>query len=170
MTFDIATSMGVAFGIAGKIPRATTIDFGRVGSQEARFAKAISKTRYLVDRYKPEVIYYEAAIGGKHANAFLIGLAACVTGAAAGQGVEPQKVTANAIRKHFLGRALDSRDFPSMKRRDAKGQIKAAVIARCRMLGWEPRNDDEADAMALWDFACAQTRAAQSVPAGGLFR
>ena len=170
MAFDIATSTGVAFGLAGKTPRATTIELGKRGAtQAARFAKAIQMTRHLVRKYEPDHVFFEAAIGGAHANAFLIGLAACVTGTVADEGVLVQEARIQSVRKHFLGKHLTAKDFPGLSAKDSRQEIKQRVIARCNQIGWQPRTDDEADAMAIWDYGCATLRAAQSVPLGGLF-
>lgn len=170
MAFDIATHTGVALGLAGGTPRATTIDLSRGGkSQAARFAKAIRSTRRLLDRYQPDHVFYEAAIGGMHANAFLIGLAACVTGAVADAGIPVSEVRIQSVRKHFLGKHLTKKDFPHLKEAAARAAIKQQVIGRCTALGWTPQNDDEADSLACWDYGCAQLRVAQARPAGGLF-
>tara|TARA_R110000868_G_scaffold237132_9_gene491631 strand:- start:37097 stop:37624 length:528 start_codon:yes stop_codon:yes gene_type:complete len=170
MAFDIATHTGVAFGHAGKTPRATTFDLSKRGNSDAaRFAKAIQLTRHLLEKYEPDQVFYEAAIGGPKASAFLIGLAACVTGTAADMGVKVQEARIASVRKHFLGKHLTARDFKTLDAKGARAAIKQAVIARCNQIGWQPRTDDEADAMAIWDFGCASLRAAQSVPVGGLF-
>lgn len=50
------------------------------------------------------------------------------------------------IRKHFLAPH-------KVPRKSA--EIKAAVIARCRALGWTPQLDDDADALALLDYTLA---------------
>lgn len=50
------------------------------------------------------------------------------------------------VRKHFL-----SPHKVPVKSAD----IKAAVMARCRALGWSPANDHEGDSAALWDYAMA---------------
>ncbi|MBT9385497.1 hypothetical protein KM176_16605 [Pseudooceanicola sp. CBS1P-1] len=170
MAFDIATSTGVAFGLAGKTPRATTIDLGKRGKSEAaRFAKAMQVTRHLLEKYEPDHVFYEAAIGGPKASAFLIGLAACVTGTVADMGIPVREARIQSVRKHFLGKHLVAKDFPGLDARAARDAIKQRVIGRCNQLGWRPRSDDEADALAIWDFGCATLRAAQSVPTGGLF-
>ena len=52
--------------------------------------------------------------------------------------------TPSTVRKHFLGTG-------GGKRADAK----RAVLDKCRWRGWDPRTEDEADALALWDHRCA---------------
>lgn len=170
LAFDIATSTGVAWGVAGETPRACTHDLGKGLSEAQRFAKLIKIAHMHIQARAPDLIAYEAPIGGKDASAYLIGLAACVQGAAAACGYEPEQIWISQYRKHFLGKHVIARDFPGVTKAQAKRQIKTLVVNRCRALGWRPTNDDEADAMAIWDFACAKHRAHQSVPVGGLFR
>lgn len=170
MAFDIATHTGVAFGTVGETPRSTTIDLGQGKSQALRFAKAIRTTKHLITRYKPDLIVYEAPIGGKYTSHFLVGLAACVTGQAAIECRKaPEKLDIGTVRKHFLGRNVTTRDFPGLNKKQAKAAIKQAVIGRCTMLGWKVDSDDAADACACWDYACATYCNAQSAPLGGLF-
>ena len=92
-----------------------------------------------------------------------------MTGTVADEGVLVQEARIQSVRKHFLGKHLTARDFPSLSAKDSRLEIKQRVIARCNQIGWQPRSDDEADAMAIWDYGCATLRVAQSVPLGGLF-
>lgn len=50
------------------------------------------------------------------------------------------------VRRNFLAPHKVPRTSPA---------IKAAVVARCRQLGWSPEMDDDADAMALLDYTLA---------------
>jgi Holliday junction resolvasome RuvABC endonuclease subunit len=57
------------------------------------------------------------------------------------------------VRKHFCGHARPGdRKAKGLERRR---QIKAAVVQACRDRGWNPTNDDEADALAVLDYARA---------------
>lgn len=170
LAFDLATSTGVAWGAAGETPRATTHDLGKGLSEAQRFAKIIDLVGMHIQARLPDLVVYEAPVGGKDASAYLIGLSACLQGAAAAHGCEPEQIWISQYRKHFLGKNVQVRDFPGVTKAQAKRQIKTLVVNRCRALGWRPENDDEADAMAIWDFACAKHRAHQSVPVGGLFK
>lgn len=55
-----------------------------------------------------------------------------------------EEMPAPTVRRHFLGKVP----------RHTK-EIKEAVIARCRQLGWKPHMDDDADALALLDYTLA---------------
>ncbi len=66
-----------------------------------------------------------------------------------------EKAHAATVRKHFLGRG----NFGS------KAATKAAVVERCRLLGYIPKDrvmrnksdhlTDQCDALAVFDYACA---------------
>ena len=169
MAFDIATTTGVAFGIVGGTPRCTTIDFGKAQDHNLRFAKAIKTARFLIWKYKPDLIAYEAPIGGSNTSHVLVGLAACIGGQIQLSGKPAHKVHVASIRKHFLGKHVTTAHFPNMKHAHAKTEIKKMVVRRCHQIGWKVRCDDEADAAALWDYACATFCKGQSRPVGGLF-
>lgn len=169
VALDVATQCGIAVGSPGSKPKAWSEDLGKGQSEDARFSKALILTHKLIAEHKPDLIAVEAAVGGPKASAYLIGLLACIRGCAFNRSVRIQPYPINSIRRHFLGKALAVRDFPGMSHAAAKKQIKAAVMARCRLLGWEFTDDNAADGLALWDFACA-TEGAQTIPSGGLFR
>jgi Holliday junction resolvasome RuvABC endonuclease subunit len=171
LALDIASVTGVAVGEShGSVsPRAWSVDLGKAKSEDHRFSQALILTHKLIAEHKPDLIAVEAAVGGPKTSHFLVGLLACIRGCAANRGVPIKTYPINSIRKHFTGRALQVRDFPGLNPSAAKKQIKAVVMQRCRMLGWDFTDDNAADALALLDFARA-TEGAQTIPAGGLFR
>lgn len=170
VALDLATQTGVAAGDSGDAPRTWSVDLGRRQSEESRFAQAIDLTRDIVAKEAPDLIVVEAAIGGKHASAFLIGLVACVRGAARSLCVPVEVLHLGSVRKHFVGRSLTARDFPSLGPAAAKRAMKGVVMRRCEMLGWPVESDDEADAAACWDYACAtMAKGYQAAPGGELF-
>lgn len=173
VSLDIATNTGVAVGSSGGTPRAWSVDLrkGRKdASEDARFSEILRLTHGLIVEHEPDLIAVEAFIGGKHASAFLIGLVACVRGCAANRGIPCEMVFPATVRKHFIGKALTSKDFPGMKQARAKIAIKERVAAQCRAIGWTVPDLDAADALATWDWACAtKARGYQATPHGGLF-
>jgi hypothetical protein len=70
----------------------------------------------------------------------LLGFVAVAQTAALIAGAKPWLVSSSTVRKHFIGngRAPDP---------------KAAVMFRCRQLGWNFEDDNAADALATWDYA-----------------
>jgi len=169
LALDIATLTGVAVGEPGSAPVSWTEDLGKRTSEEARFSKALWLTDKLIKAHTPDLIAVEAAIGGREASAYLIGLVACVRGCAFNRSVPVKVYHRASILKHFVGKALTSRDFPGLGKARAKAAIKETVVSRCRLLGWEVEDDNAADACALWDYANA-VQGLQVAPGGGLFK
>lgn len=169
LAFDLASVSGVAFGHVGQKPRAWSVALGKV-SHEERFSRCIRIAGRYIDQFQPDFVAVEAPVGGKDANALLIGMVACVKGEACRRKVRVVEYYPASVRKHFLGKALTARDFPGKSHAAAKGAIKAAVIARCHILGWAVEDGDAADAAALLDYAFAlESRAHQMTSLPGMF-
>jgi Holliday junction resolvasome RuvABC endonuclease subunit len=157
LAFDTATKTGVAFGEVGGKPKSWPVDLGKVEWPE-RYSKTLRMVSAYVDRFRPDLVAVEAFVGGPKANANLIGLVACVQGEASRLGVRVVSYYPASIRSHFLGGIR------------GKTPIKQQVYARCRLLGWEPKDTDCSDSLALWDYACAlESRSHQISTVGGLF-
>lgn len=171
IALDAATYCGVAVGTSGGDPKCWSIDLGDGYSQDARFSNVLSLTQGLIVDHKPDLIVVEAAIGGKNKNDFLIGLVACIRGCAKNRAVRCETVSPATVRKHFIGKALTSADFPGMKPARAKIAIKERVMQQAKWMGWDVPDLDAADAVATWDWACANhVPSYQSKPQGGLYR
>lgn len=169
LALDLASKTGIAFGVSGARPQAGSVSLG--ATEEIRFAKVIGLTGKLIDKWAPDLVAIEAPVGGANASAFLIGLIACAKGEATRRGVRVVAYYPATIRKHFLGKALTARDFPGKNPAAAKKAIKGAVMARCHLLGWEAKDGDCGDALALWDYACAmESRSHQLTSLPGLFQ
>lgn len=169
VALDVATRTGVCVGNSGADPRAWSVDLGKA-PEDRRFSNVLTLTQGLIQEYQPDLIVVEAFVGGAKASAYLIGLVACVRGCAFNRGVRTELVYPATVRKHFLGKALTSRDFPGLTNAKAKIAIKERVAAQCRAIGWEVPDLDAADAAATWDWACAtHARKYQAKPHGGLF-
>ena len=171
LALDVATNCGVAVGSSGGDPKAWSVDLGKGRSEGSRLSQVLRLTDGLIKTHSPDFVAVEAPIGGKNANAYLIKLVGCVEGCCANRGVQCEIMHSGTIRKHFLGKAYTSRDFPHLKPAAAKKAIKSLVMDQCKRLKWMVEDDDSADACALWDYACAtRARGYQSAPIGGLFR
>ena len=171
LALDIATQTGIAVGDSTGAPRAWSIYLGPAPNGH-RFSNALRMAQGLIEGHSPDLVVAEAAIGGKNASAYLIGLVACVEGVCWNRGVKFHHAYPATVRKHFVGKALTTRDFPHLKPAAAKKAIKAEVIKRCELVGWDVDGDpDAADAAATWDWACAEFAPKyQAAPSGGLFR
>lgn len=174
LAFDVATRTGVAFGETGDNPRHWVVDLAPQHkrtkvNQAMRYAEMLRLAAGSIEELEPDLVVGEAAIGGRQANQTLIKMVGCLEGVAFDRGIKCEIVHNASIRKHFLGKDLSSRDFPHLKVSDAKKAIKQEVIKRCHLLGWRVEDDNEADACALWDYACAHFGGAQVAPLGQLF-
>ena len=157
LSFDTATKTGVCFGCAGETPRAWTVDLGKA-EWPVRFSKTLIMTAHYIEKFRPDLVAVEQFVGGPKANSNLVGLVACVQGEATRLGVRVVSYYPASVRKHFLGGIKPP------------GNIKAAVYARCRMLGWKVEDTDAADAASLWAHTCSlDSRAHQITSVGGLF-
>jgi len=171
LALDIATHMGVAFGRPLTNPTAWTVDFGELREHDARFAKALRFIRAMHEKLAPDLIAIEAPIGGPDASHYLIGLVAVVRAQAHDLGIQSVEYNIGSVRKHFIGTHFTKKDFPTVSESAAVKIIKGKVLTRCRALGWEVSDYDQADACGLWDYACSrenQAHQVQNLP--GLFQ
>ncbi|GGE30149.1 hypothetical protein GCM10011360_17760 [Primorskyibacter flagellatus] len=166
---DVATQCGLAVGKSGDNPKAWSVGLGQGRSEAERFSNVLRLTHGLIETHDPDLIVVEAFIGGKNASAYLIGLVACVRGCAFNRGVKVEMVFPATVRKHFLGKAYTSKDFPHLKREDAKLEIKRVVKRQCEAYGWDIPDLDAADAAATWNWACTEFAGQPPLMVGGLF-
>lgn len=145
VAFDLATTTGVACGRPCDVPVAWS--FRLTGSHDKRFGEMLRTVNRIFREREPTNIVIEAPFVGRHPAVarLLYGLRGVVLGVAHLHGVDVQERMVSDIRKYFLGHA-------GGRRKDAK----ARVMERCREIGWTVRNDDEADALALWSMRAAE--------------
>lgn len=111
----------------------------------------------LLQMHGPAAIAYEAALppnaaSGAEAAVLLHTLQAFARYTAARWRLLAVSANVQTVRKHFLGQAR----FSNRK------EAKAAVIDGCRRRGWSPKTDNQADALAVLDWAIADLRARQA--------
>lgn len=154
--FDIATSTGGADGYPSRKPRCFSWDLRTAGPQ--RPAK-LALLRYYCDRYfaenKVDAMFYEKGLGiaaameigmSDDTMALLRGAIGVVESCAAHAKVPLiEAVGVQDARRALLGPG-----------RIPRGEGKRLVRERCRMLGWDPANDDQSDALAIWSLGCGK--------------
>jgi hypothetical protein len=74
---------------------------------------------------------------------------------------QPREVDINSWRRDFIG---------PQKRGTKRATLKSLTMERCRQLGFEPRYDDEADAIGLLDYALELNRIVPPWRAGEVLR
>jgi Holliday junction resolvasome RuvABC endonuclease subunit len=108
----------------------------------------------LIAVHRPDEIAFEASFPFQgegsstrptnyHTLRKTLGLVAIVEKCAWRAGIAPWECNISAIRKHFTG----------VGRFKTSADAKAQVFHRCKVLGWQVKNLDEADAAAGWSFA-----------------
>lgn len=163
---DLATKTGIAVGPLGGRPELWTLDLKSKG--EAKFhATRLMQIQGLAHRLITEHgvahIAIEKPFVAAHNNwettLLTIGLTANVLSWAERKGIPVDIYPPQTVAKHFIGSGR-------MKR----AEKKAAILAECRARGWEPGDDNQADAAAVWDLACTRLSGAHTAGAGPLFR
>ena len=152
---DVATTCGFACGVLGEIPRAGSVRFGLISRDppEEVFAAAIEWAAAFFERERPDILMLEMMLPpqamlnktSRQVRDRLAGLHGIMLGCARRAGVgEFVHVSVGDIRRHFIGDG-------HLKRNAAKRE----VIRRCVQLGWRADDDNAADALAIWSYACA---------------
>lgn len=157
---DLATSCGWAEGRPGERLRSGSFKLGAPGSTEDERYAALF--RWLWDRFavgKPRRVVYEAPmmparmVGSTTMTTtqFLLGLPAVVRTVCALRGVwKVERANVQDVRHYLLsGRQFVFRGKTINGRRNLdRAAAKHCIGERMRALGYEPANDDEADALA----------------------
>lgn len=153
MFLDVATTSGWCEGAPGEKPRHGSIRFAPVGSSpEAVAAGAIKWLGQRLQAFRPNAIVIEAPLDPRHMGKktnmstaqLLLGLPVVLGGVAYLSGVfDIRHARADDVRMHFLG-------F-----RPKHATAKLDVMDKCKALGFEPQDDNAADAIAGWHFACS---------------
>jgi hypothetical protein len=153
LAIDLATAFGWAEGVPGETPRAGSARFAKAGSSDG--AVGSGALQWAADYFafsRPKTVFIErpglhSVAKGKSSAAViqrLLGLCFLVQTIAYRRGIyDVRFVQAGDVRKHFLGSG----------RMDG-ARAKKLVAARCQALGWEFKNPDESDALALWSYGC----------------
>lgn len=173
LALDLATTTGFALGDTTGIIVSGSRRFPSYGDEIGRFAFAYrSWLKAGLRRHKPEMLVYEQPILG-HTALYtarkLYGMAwetelavidLMKTGDL-GQDFIVNEVNISDWRTHFLGRG-----YPRERK-----ELKLAVMQMCRVRGFafEEGNDNEADALAILDYALACIQPDQAILATPLF-
>jgi len=157
LALDIATKTGWAIGRPSmQIPSSGSIRFGQFHSeQQDIFGQAIKWfSNFLRDMpVVPDILIVEAmlppdAMRGQTSRAVrdrLAGLHGTMLGVAQLRGVaEFASASVGDVRAHFIGDRTCKRE-----------QAKREVILQCNAQGWNADDHNQADACALWSYACS---------------
>lgn len=161
---DVATKTGWAFSDGGE-PSHGVLQFDKSSGEELAWllVDAEEKLSALLGRLKPELIGFESPILPATTNITTTRKLYCLAGKveemALRRRIRCVEASSSEIRRHFLGR--------SAPRRSKKA--KAAVMARCKMLGWNPIDHNSGDALAGLDYLLALERPSHALRTTALF-
>lgn len=150
LAVDAATQTGVCDGPIGETPIFETVIFGDSGDSHLEVgAQALKWIAYRLKHNRPDQMWIEEPLSfegskGVTNRASLVrlnGLYMLFGAAARLKGIPVHPVLISSARTKFLGHGR-------LKRHEAKKRSRAM----CRLLGWNPVNDDEADAGCIWWF------------------
>ncbi len=144
LALDVSSKRtGYAFGTDAGTPAPRASCWAMPGDGDLHRARAALATSIasLCGLIHPAVVVIEAPLQifgrSAHTAFVLTALYGAASAAAHNSGAAVYDANVQTWRKHFTGQARP--DNP-----------KQATIDRCKLIGWEPKNDDEADAMGLW--------------------
>lgn len=149
---DLARQTGWCEGAPGEAPQSGSHRLAPAdASPAAVYAGLIDFLGQRLTTFRYRVVAFEAPLDVRHMQKtnintarMLLGIAAIAEGVAYSTGHHRLfEAAVHDVRRHLLG-------F-----RPKGGEAKRAVIDRLKMLGFNPVDDNEADAIAGWLYACA---------------
>jgi hypothetical protein len=168
LAFDLATTTGWAYGEPGATPIYGSKRFGSKGaSLPAKAWHAERWLREMLNAVKPGLVVYEAPMPtgrtiGKtrtETTTTLHGLIWQLGAITHGLNYfQLESASILAVRNHFLGTC-------DLERKS--GKLKTIDI--CYRLGFEPADDNAADAIALWHYRCSKEEPSLALQTAPLF-
>lgn len=151
LCFDLATRIGWAWAEDKAAPVHGVHRLPSTGDDLGRFLHA---ARQWIDgkitEVEPHLIVYESPILRMATQLAtlrkLYSLASIAELVAIDRCVKVEEAALGKIRTNFLGAGNCPRESVAIKR---------AIVHRCRERGWHPQDDNDADALALLDYARA---------------
>lgn len=181
LALDLASVTGWAEGAPGGPITSGSLRLGDAGAgQGERFTALFRWLWTRLSAFPPAAIWFEAPLPPSHmrghtnvdTSTFLMGLPAVVQTVAQLKGVyRVEKAHVQDVRQHFIaGHGFLYRGKPLTGRRNLPSkEAKFCVTERCRQLGREPHDDNEADAVALLSYALALARPSLGTESTPLF-
>jgi Holliday junction resolvasome RuvABC endonuclease subunit len=154
LALDLATETGWALGRPGDLkPDSGTVRFASKGASHAAISGGALEwmIEFSKERACDEVVIEQEVRKKKtwesstDADDITRGLIFMARGVLFKRGVYRLTMApVNTVRKFFLGDGSLERE-----------QAKHRTVQRCTALGWEPADDNAADALAIWAWRCA---------------
>ena len=161
LALDLSTNVGFAFWSAAYGIKSGHWRIAPPATPIGRFLQLYDAQ--LSERlafFEPTIVVFEAPFVGTKTSQDvarkLMGLACITEYLCLKEGLEESniyEVNNASVRRHFCG-----------KGKGARAEMKDRVMKPCRDRGWEPANDDEADSLAVLDYAVHCLRLPNGVP------
>lgn len=148
---DTASQTGWAVGSPGGDPTFGSFTLPKTGEDVGAFAMAYwQELSVIVKTHQPTIICYERPLFLAHTKtAFittmkLMGLGVMTEFLGKAKGIRIFDAHQAEVKKHFTGRGRFTKER----------NVTYPPLQCCQDRGWMVGNTDEADACAIWDFAC----------------
>lgn len=159
LALDLSTTTGWACGEPGANPTHGTLRLPKTDKDIGAYAVAFTNLLGpLLDEHEPDRVCFESPIKPVVTSIYALrkttGLAYHTEFICKIRGI-PCSETPMQTARSTLGCTWPKRGLTRKQRRD---HWKAEVMRLCRAMGWEPRDDNEADALCVWYDACEKFR------------
>lgn len=153
--FDLATCTGFAIGSSGGEPVYGAHKLPRTGRDYGHFGDAFAVwLRGMLDEHKIGLVVYETPILPATTNIEtlkkLYSLGTVCEMVCRRANIDVMETDMQTVRSHFIKVTRAPKDVEPKKRR---AWMKARIIAECHARGWQPEDDNAADALSIWSFA-----------------
>lgn len=143
LCLDLARKLGWCVGIPGARPHYGTVEL-RGATHGAVYASLVDWLEDAIRLHRPAEIIAEAPLvrgdhAGMDAGRLALGMIAHLELVAHDHSIRLLEEHVSRTRKHVIGRG----NF-------ARGTAKSEVMAWCRANGFDPGDDNAADAIVLW--------------------
>lgn len=151
LALDLGTNTGWAVSDQGRVDSGVQVfDLKRgesPGMRYLRFGRWLSEMAYFRGGRLPELLVYEAAhYRGGHATEVAVGLVTRAQAYCAEHGIEHASVHTSTLKKVTTGHARASKE----------DMVRCVGVRFAEHLHGRQPSDDEADALALLDYALAE--------------
>lgn len=166
LALDLAARSGWAMGcVRDAAPRFGSVRLANPGASMGAIFSNCHK--WLGGFDGVDVVVFEAPMqpsfmAGRtnaHTIRILIGIAAITEEFFFSRGVDVREAQVGDVRRHFIG-----------SNKHKRVAAKALTISGCRRLGWNPPDDNAADALALWHYQASIFEPRLALQTSPLFR